>query len=231
MMRSSILLELRRSWPISLIILLCCLSFCVDVFCVRFLGIDWSYEWLLVPELIATVWRELSSGVDPSVSPAEVLTLFTHSLFHADASHILYNMVFLWLFGQLAFRELGAVWVLAVFVVTAVAGGIAQVLLDPSSPIPVLGASGAVMGFEGLYLMLFIRWNLPDPDVWPLSHPVSPGRLVVFALAGLVFDLMGIAGQNQGVAFGAHIGGFIGGALIGSFVPRNSARLSGKGVG
>ncbi len=106
------------------------------------------------------------------------------------------------------------------FVFTAICGGICHVALNPTEQIPMLGASGAVMGFEGLYLGMAVRWRLPDPHVWPIARPVPPSRLVLLAVLGLVMDFAEYLGGGSGVAYGAHLGGFIAGMVLGaSIVP------------
>jgi membrane associated rhomboid family serine protease len=93
-----------------------------------------------------------------------------------------------------------------------------QAWLNSDSPIPILGASGAVCGFEGVYLGLALRWQLPDPDVWPLAFPVPPLQLGAFAVLGFVGDMYFLANQGQGVAYGAHVGGFLSGLAIAAMI-------------
>jgi membrane associated rhomboid family serine protease len=107
-----------------------------------------------------------------------------------------------------------------VFVFTAITGNLCHIALNRNEFIPCLGASGAVMGFEGLYLAMAVRWQLPDPHVWPIARPIPPGRLALIGVLGLVLDFMGYTSGATGVAYGAHLGGFIGGLLIGGAVVR-----------
>jgi len=127
-------------------------------------------------------------------------------------------MVILWIFGALAVELLGSRWMLITFIVTAICGSVLHVAMNAESSIPMLGASGAVMGFEGLYLAMAVRWYLPSPHVWPMAHPVPASRLAALGVIGLVMDYMGFLGGNLGVAYSAHLGGFIGGIVLGSFV-------------
>ena len=73
------------------------------------------------------------------------------------------------------------------------------------------------MGFEGLYLAMAIRWHLPNPHVWPMARPIAPSQLAMVAIIGLFFDFMGYTGGDSNVAHGAHLGGLIGGIILGSF--------------
>ena len=107
---------------------------------------------------------------------------------------------------------------LVVFVVTAICGSVCHVALNADESIPMLGASGAVMGFEGLYLGMAVRWHLPDPHVWPMARSIPPGQLAMLGILGLGMDFMGFIGGSLGVAYGAHLGGFIGGMVMGAAV-------------
>ena len=74
-----------------------------------------------------------------------------------------------------------------------------------------------------MYLGLALRWHLPDPHVWPLAHPIPPLQLGAFAVVGFFFDAYSLMNHNQGVAYGAHIGGLLSGlalaAVITTFYP------------
>ncbi len=173
-------------------------------------------RFLLVPSEVTASWQEfLANGYEPNQLPA-FITLLSAAFLHADVEHIAMNLVFIWVFGSLVLRELGAIWFLGIFIFTAITGSVGQILLDPESVIPVLGASGALLGLEGVYFGMALRWRLPNPDVWPISHPIAQERLMIFAALGILLDISGILGDRSGVAFGAHIGGFIGGFVLGT---------------
>ncbi len=176
---------------------------------------------LPLPERFGTVPREFRDlwlgAVAGEIGPEAVgvvAKLFTPLFLHAGIEHIVLNMVFLWVFGTLCSDLLGKGWALALFFLCGAAGNLAQILLNPSSPIPIVGASGAVAGFEGVYLGLALRWDLDWPDVWPLAEPVPPLRLAAFAAIGIAFDLYSLTDLQQPIAYGAHVGGFFTGALL-----------------
>lgn len=167
-----------------------------------------------VPVEISQASESVRAGKFSGETVQTLATLFTATLLHGDAEHIVFNMVFLWAFGSLASRHLGPWWAVVVFVVTGVVGNVVQVLLNAASPAPILGASGAICGFEGLYLGLALRWDLDWPDVWPLSHPIPPLQLAAFGVAGFLFDAYSLMNHDQGVAYGAHMGGLLAGLSI-----------------
>jgi len=210
----------RAYWPLAIIFTICILVFVLDQIAVLQETFFMDRFWM-IPAEVSMEWKALlNDGFD--WSQLEIFsTLFSYALMHADTEHILMNLIFIWVFGSLVYRELGAVWFFITFVLAAVFGSVGQVLLDPLSEIPVLGASGALMGLEGIYLGMAVRWRLPNPDVWPIACPISQERLVLFAAFGLILDFTGILGNEGGIAFGAHIGGFITGLLLGTtIIPR-----------
>lgn len=172
---------------------------------------------MLFPSEVVSAWNTLRGGDYENVPWAEFGTLFTAAMLHASAEHIIGNMIFLWIFGALAAELLGQRCMLFVFVFTAISGNLCHLALNPNEFIPALGASGAVMGFEGLYLGMSVRWRLPAPHVWPMARPIAPSQLALVGIIGLVFDFMGYTSGQMGIAYGAHLGGFIGGLLLGSF--------------
>jgi len=173
---------------------------------------------MMVPaELVGSLHR-LRGGEFAAGDGRVLATLVTHAFLHADWGHIVFNMLYLWVFAALAVELVGKRWMVVVFVVSAIFGGLCHVMMNLSSAVPMLGASGAVMGFMGFYFGLVARWRLPDPHVWPLAHPVPPAHLAIFALIGLAFDFAGLMDHEAvGVAYGAHIGGFVGGLALASF--------------
>ncbi|NUQ65414.1 MAG: rhomboid family intramembrane serine protease [Pirellulales bacterium] len=168
----------------------------------------------VVPSKLTAAWSDLVAG-RWSLSAAAVLLTAVFSLFlHGGVEHILLNMVFLWVFGTLVSEHLGKWWALGVFFLTGVCGNVVQVCLNFESDIPIVGASGAVCGLEGVYLGLALRWRLRWPDVWPLAHPIPPSQLAIFATLGAAYDIYSLASGNPGIAYGAHVGGFVSGLLI-----------------
>lgn len=184
------------------------------------LGPEFYFRFMTIPVEVSLNWQLLREGGADLVDWGAFGTVFTAALLHGDSGHLIGNMIFLWIFAALAAELLGHRWMLFVFVFTAITGNLCHIALNRNEFIPCLGASGAVMGFEGLYLAMAVRWRLPDPHVWPIARPIAPGRLAMIGVVGLILDFMGYTSGATGVAYGAHLGGFIGGLLLGGAVVR-----------
>ncbi len=192
------------------------------------LGPLFYFPWMVVPVEVESSLANLLHG-DAAAGDGRVMTtLLSYAFLHADLAHVAMNMLFFWIFGALLVELLGWRWMLMIFVVTAVAGAISHILMNRGDTVPMLGASGAVMGFEGAYLALAVRWTLPDPHVWPIARPIPPGHLALVALLGVGVDYFSImAGSQCGTAYGAHVGGFTAGLL---FAGLAAPRPRGRGV-
>ena len=178
-----------------------------------------------VPADLALAWQQLLIGDADSQTFLILTTPLSAALMHGGWDHIIYNMLFLWVFAGLVGELLGTRWMLAIFFITAITGYVGDAILRSGSLVPALGASGAVMGFEGAYLGLAVRWSLPDPKIWPIAHAIPPVRLMIVAGIGFALDISGTIGGASGIAYGAHLGGFLAGLFLTSFVAR-SPRLT-----
>jgi membrane associated rhomboid family serine protease len=178
-------------------------------------GREWYSPLMARPALIVESWQDLRVGAVGMKDLKTFGTLITCAFLHASPEHIVYNMLFLWIFAALAAELLGARWMLGIFLFTAFTGSIFHVVLNAGEVVPMLGASGAVMGFEGAYLGLATRWHLPDPHIWPMSRPVPPGQLALIGVAGVIIDYFSLMSHAPGnIAYGAHLGGFVGGLVL-----------------
>jgi membrane associated rhomboid family serine protease len=152
-------------------------------------------------------------------APAPVLTVFTSMFLHGGLFHLAGNMLYLWIFGNNVEDAMGRGRFLLFYLVCGVAAAAAQYLRDPGSPIPMVGASGAVSGALGAYLLLH-----PHAHVWTLVvfgffwRIVPIPALVVLGFWIVVQAVNGLvtfgSGQPGGVAFLAHVGGFLAGLLL-----------------
>lgn len=174
---------------------------------------------MCVPEDVTTAWQNLRAGEAASPDWRAFSTLLSCAFLHGGPDHIASNLLFLWIFAALISELLGWRWMLTFFVFASIGASITHVLLQPNDPVPMLGASGAVMGFEGAYLGLATRFSLPQPHVWPMARPIPPANLALLAVLGVAIDYFAIfGGSSELIAFGAHVGGFTTGLLIAGLV-------------
>lgn len=142
------------------------------------------------------------------------LTLLTSMFMHASWMHIIGNMLYLWIFGDNIEDRLGHAKFLIFYLVCGFAASAAQIVFNADSIIPGLGASGAIAGVLGAYLILFPRKNV---RVLFARQIVNMPAFIVLGLWILlqVFSQIGVSGgQSSGVAYLAHIGGFTAGVVL-----------------
>ena len=158
----------------------------------------------------------------------EGTTLLTYMFFHADIFHLVGNMLFLWVFGDNVEDAMGHARFLVFYLACGVFAGLCHALMAPDSDLPLIGASGAVAGVIAAYLMLHPRVN-----VWVLAFKIIPLRLTAGLMLGLWigFQILMVALPDGGeVAWWAHIGGLIAGAVLILFMRRPGVPLFDRGV-
>jgi membrane associated rhomboid family serine protease len=146
-------------------------------------------------------------------------TVITSMFLHGGFGHLLGNLLFLWVFGNNVEDAMGHARFVAFYLLCGVAAVLAQALPDPSARLPLVGASGAISGVLGAYLLLFpsarVLLALPPPFIF---ITIGWFRAVwVLALWFVLQLLMGLGEADRaggGVAFGAHVGGFLAGLLL-----------------
>lgn len=153
-------------------------------------------------------------------------TFFTSQFLHAGFIHILSNMWFLKIFGNNVEEEFGSLKFLFVYLLAGFAGNLAQYAFSSGSPIPILGASGAVAGVLGAYLVLFPRHSIKTlvPFFGFFTVVNIPASIMLFYwfLTQLFSGVGSIAiAQIGGVAWWAHIGGFATGYIIAKLSQNN----------
>jgi len=148
----------------------------------------------------------------------EGFTLLSYMFLHGDILHLASNMLFLWVFGDNVEDAMGHLKFLAFYLVCGIAGALAHALMLPASPLPLIGASGAVAGVIAAYLILH-----PRVLVWVLVFRVIPLKIsAAWVLGAWVVSqfLMVFVSQPNQVAWWAHIGGMAAGALLIVFMRR-----------
>lgn len=144
-------------------------------------------------------------------------TLFTSMFMHGGWLHLIGNMWFLWIFANNIEDALGSVRFAIFYLVTGLAAVLSHVALDPTSPYPMVGASGAVSGVMGGYLLLYPRVRIQTLFVFFIFVRIIPIPawfiLLEWFAIQLLFALTPDPGAG-GVAFWAHVGGFVAGVLL-----------------
>jgi membrane associated rhomboid family serine protease len=189
-------------------------------------ALAWFYE-VAMPRDELTVFLQIYGIVPGAFIPS---TLLTAMFLHGSWSHVIGNMWYLWIFGDNVEDRLGHGRFVAFYLICGIAAAFGQMVLDPESTLPMIGASGAIAGVMGAYFVLYphsrvltlipliIFWEIIElPAImllgfWFLMQLFSAGAIAVTASTG-----------GGGVAFMAHIAGFVVG-MIGVFAFRRRER-------
>jgi membrane associated rhomboid family serine protease len=153
----------------------------------------------------------------------EGVTLVTYQFLHGDIIHLASNMIFLWVFGDNVEDAMGHAKFLIFYIVCGIAAGFAHAWMLPNSPLPLIGASGAVAGVIAAYLLLH-----PRVRVWVLAFRIIPLRISAAWVLGfwVVSQFaMVLINQSDQVAWWAHIGGMVAGAVLILFLRRPGVPL------
>jgi membrane associated rhomboid family serine protease len=153
---------------------------------------------------------------DKNVFLAVIVSMFLHGSW----LHVLGNMLFLWIFGNNIEDRLGPIGYAFFYLVAGVAAAAVHIATQPNSTVPVVGASGAIAGVMGAYLVLYPKARILTivPLFIFLQFVYLPAYVVLIGW----FILQFFTNPNTGVAVAAHIGGFIFGAAIGLFLRATS---------
>jgi membrane associated rhomboid family serine protease len=147
---------------------------------------------------------------------SDFITIFTSMFMHAGLGHIAGNMLYLWIFGDNVEDRMGKLPFLLFYIVCGMAATFSQTLFNPESSVPNVGASGAIAGILGAYIMLFPRGkvNVMAGRLIQMPALIVIGFWFVAQFASQVGELASANDSSGGVAYMAHIGGFIAGLLI-----------------
>ena len=154
-------------------------------------------------------------------------TVFSSMFLHGGWMHLIGNMLYLWVFGNNIEDAMGHVRFIVFYLLCGMAAVFAQALPDPQSQIPMIGASGAISGVLGAYLLLYphARVLVAIPFGFYLhTMRIKAGWVLGFWFVMQLISSVANAGQQGGVAFGAHIGGFVAGMLLLPLFKRRSVR-------
>jgi len=161
------------------------------------------------------------------VSGRHLWTLFTSMFMHGGFFHLIGNMLYLWIFGDNIEDAFGHFWYFGVYLLAGVAGSLLQITILSHSTIPTIGASGAISGIMGAYFVLFPRARvltlIPIFFFIRLVYLPAPLLLGFWILLQILYGCSSAPGMGGGVAYFAHIGGFVAGVILG-LVVRNRVR-------
>lgn len=170
-------------------------------------------EWGVVPVELTAAWGR------GDLLSMETFTLISSQFLHGGWLHLLGNLLYLWIFGNNVEDRLGRPGFLLFYLVGGVLAALAQVAIDPGSPIPTIGASGAIAAVLGAYLVFFPGARVTSFVFLGFFYQLV--RIPALIVLGLWFVLQLMSGlgslgvsQQGGVAFFAHIGGFVFGAVV-----------------
>jgi membrane associated rhomboid family serine protease len=168
---------------------------------------NFVYRWGTVPV-------EISDGHD-------LQTLLTSMFLHAGWLHIAGNMLFLWVFGDNVEDTMGHLGYLIFYLLTGIGAGLMQVIVDSGSRVPLVGASGAISGVLGAYLVLFPHGNIRTlillgwlPLIFLVPAWAMIGYWIVLQFINGFLSLGVSTEESAGVAYWAHVGGFIAGVVL-----------------
>jgi membrane associated rhomboid family serine protease len=189
------------------------------------------YEITLPPEQLEQffrTWAVVPSELTASFTQSgglELITLFTSQFLHAGFLHVGGNMLYLWIFGNNVEEQLGHVKFLLFYLACGALAALAQWFFGPQSDIPSLGASGAIAGVMGAYILRFPQARILT--LVPIFLFITVIRVPAIVFLGFWFvqqALYGIASlgvtthvgmEEGGIAYWAHAGGFVFGAILG----------------
>lgn len=175
---------------------------------------------LIILNIIIFIWS--LSDFDFVVSnygfiPAypSILTLFTSMFLHGGFDHIFGNMWYLWIFGDNVEDKFGKIKFLFLYFLSGLAADLFHYITGPASKMPTIGASGAISGVLGAYLLLYPKEKVLTRWGWSFMH--IPAYIVIgfwFVIQFIFATVSLLGGIGSGIAFWAHIGGFVFGLIF-----------------
>ena len=168
-------------------------------------------RWGLIPSRLLGQMPGVAGAADPW------LTIFTSAFLHGGLLHLLGNMLFLWIFGNNVEDALGIVRYLLFYLLCAAFAGVLQSLVAPTSPVPMIGASGAISGVLAAYWVMFpaafvkvFFWFI----VMVRTFMMPAAWWILIWFAGQIWSAAAASPGQPGVAWYAHVGGFLGGIVL-----------------
>jgi len=176
------------------------------------------------PDVLSFALVPARFTADPA---GNAFTILTSMFLHGGWAHVLGNMLYLWIFGDNVEDRLGHVRYLLLYLAGGVAAALAQVAISPDSAVPMVGASGAIAAVLGGYIVLYPRASVYTWiffSIVPIPAVVWLGLWFVLQLFSGVASLG--AAATGGVAFFAHVGGFVAGLALVKLLDRGPPRFA-----
>jgi membrane associated rhomboid family serine protease len=192
--------------------------------------VSWNTNFVISDRVARTFGFDPPSFGDPSAIP----NLFASMFLHGDLLHLFGNMVFLLVFGRRVENQLERINFLALYLTTGIAAELVHVLMQPNSSAPLIGASGAISGVLGAFFICNPRARItlvPEPVlIYFLRRLIIRVPAWMFLPAWLFLQIsLGLKPHGENVAFWAHVGGFVAGAIIAVavryYIPTNARNL------
>jgi membrane associated rhomboid family serine protease len=185
---------------------------------------DLFRQFALIPDQVALGFAGRAGGLAGAVLP-----MFTSMFLHGGWMHVIGNMWVLWIFGDNIEDQLGHFVYLIFYLACGFGAAVLHVLLNWGSPIPTVGASGAIAGVMGAYLLLYpkarVSTYLPPIFFFTLPAWVVLGYWIVVQFFSGAAESVIYAGHNSGgIAFWAHVGGFVVGMILIKALPERKSR-------
>lgn len=191
------------------------------------------YQYAMIPARLTSALegaRELARVPYSAGAPPALETILTSMFLHGSILHLAGNMLYLFIFGAAVEEAMGHLRFLAFYLICGIASALAMAAFTPQSMVPVIGASGAIAGVLGAYFVLYPRaWITTILPIFVLVYFVEIPA-IVYLLVWFVAQLYAGVSQNPevagGVAWWAHVGGFLVGMLLGPLLatPRPARR-------
>lgn len=202
----------------------------IAVFLWQLMDPAFTYAWSVIP-------AEITGGIDlvgeshivsqgqilvvpqePGPHPIQ-LTVLSAMFMHGGWAHLGGNMLYLWIFGDNVEHRFGAVRFLAFYLISGIVATFAQIAVHPDGVLPNLGASGAISGVLGAYLVLFPRNRVNAVVFFRIVSLPAVFVIGMWAFLQFINGAGSIAATEEtgGVAYAAHIGGFVAGVVMGIF--------------
>jgi len=179
------------------------------------------FMWLAGPRQDALVYQFalIPANFVANINIANITDIFTSMFMHGGVAHLVGNMLYLWIFGDNVEDRFGHIGYLVFYLFGGVAASLTHVITNPNSQIPTVGASGAIAAVLGAYLVMYPRSRVATfiPLGFFLRLTMVPASIVLglWFVMQLFSGFVSLGGPDVGgVAFWAHIGGFVAGAIV-----------------